>query len=156
MKFVRLVIALASLCALAACSQQIYYREGATTADVKRAQNSCALQALEQAPVKTRTRIIPGRFVPERKVCDADGNCTIYPAYEEFPEYETYDANADERALLTRSCLAARGFDRVSLPYCDAAQRSGVVPGVTRTLPRLTEQSCIIPRGSGAYQIVTQ
>lgn len=153
---VRLLIISGVLIGLAACSQQITYREGATTAEVQRAEDSCKLAALEQAPVRKRTRIIPGEIIPARKVCDADGACVVYPAYREAPEIETYDENEEKRRLLVRSCLASRGFDRVRLPYCDAEARTGVTPGVTRTLPRLTEQSCIIPRGSGAYQIVAR
>ncbi|WP_375172948.1 hypothetical protein [Pseudooceanicola sp.] len=156
MTHARPFIALASLLLLCACVQQIDYRAGMSTAEVNRIRDACTLQALNQAPVNTQTRVLPGRFIPERQICDANGNCTIRPAYQEFPRFETYDANTQRRALLTRTCLSSRGIDRVSLPYCEAAVKSQVEPGITRVLPPLTEGSCIIPRGSGAYQIVTR
>lgn len=157
MKNARLYISALSLIVLGACaSQQIYYRQGATTAAIQRTQDQCLLQAQDRAPIDRKTRMIPGRFIPERQVCNAKGECVIRPAYQSFPEFETYDANADRRAILARTCMAERGLDRVSLPYCDASVKNAVPVAVTRTLPRLTETSCIIPRGNGAYQIVSQ
>lgn len=147
---------LLTLCLLSGCVKEIYYREGATTAEVDRARDACAVEAYRSAPVLHRTRIIPGPLIPPRKVCDASGACVIYPATQGLPEIERYDANVEKRAVLTRSCLAERGYARVSLPYCDASAKSSVPVGVTRTLPRLTEQSCIISRGPNAYQIVTR
>jgi hypothetical protein len=141
---------------LGGCVHQIDYRAGASTAELARERDDCALRALEAAPVKLESRMIPGRFIPERRVCDAAGNCTVYPARQEFPQWEDFDINAEKRALLTRTCLANKGIDRVSLPYCDAAAKASVTPGVTRILPPLNEVSCVIPRGAGAYQIVTR
>lgn len=139
---------------LAGCTQEIYYRQGATLAEVQRAEDACALQSEAAAPYKPQSRIIPESFVSERKVCDAQGNCEIVPVVRSFPKFETVDLNAERRVLLARTCMAQKGYDRVSLPYCDAAQRQGAT-GVTRTLPALSVNSCIIPRGSNAYQIVT-
>lgn len=156
MMLARPLFALLSLTVLCACVQEIYYREGMTTAEIRRASDACALEALDQAPVRTETRVLPGRFIPARTVCDGQGNCTTRPAHQEFPRFESFDANEDRRALLTRTCLASRGIDRVSLPYCDGRTRDAVEPGVTRILPRLTDRACLIPRGSGAYQIVTR
>jgi len=138
----------------AGCAQQIYYKPGATTAQVQRAQDACALEAERTAPYKPVTRIVPAPLIPARKVCDAQGNCQVIPAQQGLPEFETIDGNAERRVLLARTCMAEQGFDRVSLPYCDSAQRQSVATGVTRTLPQIGEQSCIISRGSGAYQIV--
>lgn len=144
------------LAALGGCVHQIDYRAGASTAEIARDRDACALRAIEDAPVRMQSRMIPGRFVAERKVCDAGGNCTVYPARQEFPQWEDFDVNVEKRALLTRMCLADKGIDRVSLPYCDTAAKAGVTPGVTRVLPPLNTASCVIPRGSGAYQIVTR
>ncbi|WP_136635603.1 hypothetical protein [Pseudooceanicola onchidii] len=150
----RLLITLGLLAVLTGCSQQISYREGATTAEIQREVDACALRAVRAAPVANQTVILPGEWIPPQKVCDGAGNCTVRPGYRSFPEFETVDVNADERRLLTRTCLAERGIDRVSLPLCDASVKNATVPGVTRVLPKLREQSCLIPRGSGAYQIV--
>lgn len=154
MKAVHFLLASAILGITAGCTQQIYYKAGASTAQVQRAQDACALQAEQAAPYRAVTRILPPRIIPARQVCDAQGNCQVIPARQGLPEFETIDGNAERRVLLARTCMAEQGFDRVSLPYCDSAQRQSVAAGVTRTLPRIGEQSCIISRGSGAYQIV--
>ncbi|WP_407493370.1 hypothetical protein [Pseudooceanicola sp. MF1-13] len=155
MKLFASVPYLAAALALAGCAQQIYYKPGVTTAQVQRAQDACALQAQTAAPYRPETRIRPAPLIPEKQVCDAQGNCQIVPAQQGFPEFETVDANAERRVLLARTCMAEAGFDRVTLPTCDSAQRQSVAVGVTRTLPRISEASCIIPRGGDAYQIVT-
>ena len=139
---------------LIGCTQQIYYRAGADVTALQRAQDACALRAQEEAPYRPQTRILPPRIIPAQKVCDAQGNCQVIPATQGFPEFETVDANKDRRALIARQCLAEQGIDRVSLPYCSSVQRATVTPGITRVLPVLSETSCLIPRGNGAYQIV--
>lgn len=155
MNAARLIITALSLTALVGCSQQILYREGATTAQIDRARTDCTLEAQREAPVRTQTQILPGRWIPPRQTCDATGACVTTPGYQSFPEFVTVDANAGTRDLLVRQCLARRGIDPVTLPLCDAAAKSRATPGITRVLPPLTEASCVIPRGSGAYQIVT-
>ena len=155
MKAARILILLPALVLLGACAQQIYYREGASVTQIQRDRDACELQAMREAPVLSRTRVLPGRWIPGRKVCDSSGNCTVTPGYQTFPEFETYDANTERRALLARTCLAERGIDRISLPLCDGAVKAAVPVGVTRVLPPLGERSCVIPRGAAGYQVVT-
>ncbi|WP_148234691.1 hypothetical protein [Pseudooceanicola batsensis] len=150
-----LLTALAAVVTLSGCAQDIYFREGATVSEVRRAEDACALSARQAAPFRPRTILVPGPIVPARKVCDGQGNCQTRPAYQAPPEFETMDANAERRVLIARTCMAERGFDRVSLPYCSGAVRNAAPAAVTRRLPRLTGQSCIIPRGQAGYQIVT-
>jgi|LUMW01.1.fsa_nt_gb hypothetical protein len=142
------------LAVLAGCSQSIWYREGADPAKIAQAQDQCALQADTQAPYRPETRIVPGPIIPAQRICDPSGACTVIPAHQGFPDFETVDANADRRALLARDCMAKSGFTRVSLPNCSAERKSSVTPGITRSQPKLTEQSCVIPRGPAGYQIV--
>lgn len=143
-----------ALTILAGCAQTIYYREGADPARIAQAQDQCALQADTQAPYRPETRIVPGPIIPAQRICDPSGACTVIPAHQGFPDFETVDANADRRALLARDCMAKSGFTRVSLPNCSAERKSSVTPGITRSQPKLTEQSCVIPRGAAGYQIV--
>lgn len=151
----RLLITCLAFGVLSGCTQQIYYRQGASIPEIQNARDSCALLSQDAAPYRPVTRIVPGRIIPERKVCDAGGSCRIIPAQQSFPEFETIDGNAEKRVLIARNCMAQQGFQQVSLPRCDTAVRQSVPVGVTRTLPRISETSCIISRGSGAYQIVT-
>lgn len=150
-----LLTALTCTLLTAGCAREIDYREGATMAEVNRARDTCALAAETQAPYRPATRMEPGDWIPERKVCDAAGNCTIRPGRMGLPQIVRYDGNATRRVLLARTCLADKGFDRVSLPYCQSNVRNATPQAVTRVLPPLTPQSCIIGRGGSAYQIVS-
>ena len=156
MSLKRFFIWVCALFLLSGCVQQIYYRDGATVQDIARDRDFCALQALEAAPRKIEHIIVPTPLSPPRRVCDAGGNCRVDHPNPSFPQFETYDANADRRALLTRQCLADRGVHVVKLPICDATVKKSVPVAVTRHLPRLTDRSCIIQRGGGAFQIVSR
>ncbi|GGE24845.1 hypothetical protein GCM10011360_11570 [Primorskyibacter flagellatus] len=136
------------------CSQDITYREGASTQQVSRDRYACATEALRLAPVNKVTTVEPGMYVPPQQFCDAAGNCTTRPGYYERPEIITTDVNAPERRSLENQCVAAKGYDRVSLPLCSDAVKAQVTPAITRTQPPLTKGSCIIPRGGDNYQIV--
>ena len=156
MRLARFLPVLLALGAVVACSQEITYREGAPVADVQRATDACALMAIRQAPVRNQTTVYPGEYYPPTRSCDANGACVTTPGYYEPPEVVTVDVNKDERTLITRTCLAEKGYSRVRLPLCDASVKAAVSPAVTQRQPKLTPKSCIIPRGAAGYQIVTR
>ncbi|WP_432688020.1 hypothetical protein [Pseudooceanicola sp. C21-150M6] len=144
-----------ALFALAGCAREIYYRQGVSAAAVQAEETACALSAIQQAPVKNETRIYPGEFVPPERICRDDGSCFVVPGFREPPEIVTIDVNASERRLLERSCMAAKGYTRVTLPVCDEAVQAQVPSSLDLAMPALANSSCVVPRGKTAYQVVT-
>ena len=78
---------------LPACTREIYYREGASQAQITAAQDACVAQAYREAPVRTVTTVLPGTFIPERQVCDGAGNCQTIPARFGPPQIVSTCAN---------------------------------------------------------------
>jgi hypothetical protein len=140
---------------LPACTREIYYREGASQAQITAAQDACVAQAYREAPVRTVTTVLPGTFIPERQVCDGSGNCQTIPARFGPPQIVSTDANEELRKAVQRKCMVDAGYSRVQLPICDQNVRNSQTPAITRTLPPLTGQSCLVPRGGEAFQIIT-
>jgi len=149
---------LAGLAALAllfaGCSETLYYRAGASTEAARADEVSCGRLALAQAPVEKEREVIPGRYIPGPVVCDANNNCRQRPGRRLPPEIIVRDVNEELRRLIARQCMAERGYERVSLPYCSDAVKAQVTPAVTRKMPALPARACIIKRGVDGYQIV--
>lgn len=139
--------------ALAGCAPQtFYYGPGASVAAVDRALASCTAQAARDVPVVTETRYTPLRVIRYNS-CDGEGNCTPEIDTEGGEPFEV-DVNADRRAAQVQQCMARQGLAPVSLPVCSPAVARAAPAGVTTTLPRLTPQSCVVPR-DGGLRIVT-
>lgn len=139
---------------VAGCSETIYYQPGASTTETRADEIACGRIALAQAPVEKETEIIPGRYLPGPVVCDANNNCHRRPGRRLPPEIITRDVNEELRRLIARQCMAERGYDRVTLPYCSEAVKAQVTPAITRRMPQLSGRACIIKRGPDAYQLV--
>lgn len=151
--------AAALLCAallFSACAPMaLYYRPGVPVARMQADTTRCEVRALREAPVATRIRQYPPRYIPARRICNSAGECWTRPGYwVEGPIY-TEDANAGLRARVMRLCMAEKGYDPVTLPPCPAEIRRATPPAATRVLPRLTAQACVIRNNDGTWQIVT-
>ena len=151
----RLKAAAALALLIAGCSETIYYQAGATTASARADEVACGRIALAPAPVAREREIIPGEDVPGPVICDANNNCRRTPGRRLPPRVIVRDVNEELRRLIGRQCMAERGYERVSLPYCSEAVQAQVTPAVTRRMPALTTgRACIIKRGVDSYQIV--
>jgi hypothetical protein len=146
------LVALALL--FAGCSETIYYQPGASTAEAQADEVACGRIALAQAPVEKETEIIPGRYLPGPVVCDANNNCRRQPGRRLPPQIITRDVNEELRRLIARQCMAERGYERLTLPYCSEEVKAQVTPAITRRMPQLSGRACIIRRGADRYQIV--
>ncbi len=150
--------ALSALLLLAACATplSIYYRPGVSVARMQTDQTRCQVSALRDAPVASQIRQRPPIYVPGRRVCDASGVCYTEPGYWVEGAIYTVDPNADLRARLETMCMAAKGYQPVSIPACPGAIAQAAAPARTRQLPTLSENSCAIRNQDGSWQIVTR
>ena len=144
------VLLLASGCA----PLTTYYRPGVSVARLNADLTGCEVAALRDAPVATEIRRSPPTFVPGERICNSDGSCYQRPGYWiEGPIY-TVDVNEGLRNRVETYCMAGKGYERVTIPRCSEAVVRAAPPGVTTTLPRLTQSACMIPRDGGKVQIV--
>lgn len=132
----------------------VYYKPGAQVATSQRAELACKVDAEQKVPVRNVTRVIPGPFIPPRKVCDAAGNCTIIPGRELPPRIVSEDANEGLRRDVVTQCMADKGYRFVRIPECSPGISQSVSPRQTKVYPRLQENSCVV-RARGVWQIVT-
>ena len=142
---------------LAACAPlETYYRPGATVAQLNRDTTACEVQALRDVPASTVTRRKPPVFVPPRRSCDANGNCTEIPGYYVPGGFETFDPNAGLRLRVERQCMADKGYAPVSIPACPDSVAKAAPARTTTRLPEISAQSCVIRNSDGSFQIVTR
>lgn len=148
-----LCTALISLLVLSACAPlDIWYKPGVPVAQADDELLSCRARASRDVPVNTQTRVTPVTIVP-RRICDKDGNCTVF--YErQGGDVIVFDANEDLRKQVVGQCMRARGYSPASIPPCPAEIKSAAPAGRTTTLPRLSENSCVIRNRDGSWQIV--
>jgi ferredoxin len=132
-----------------------YYKPGVSVAQLERDQTRCQVQALAQVPASTQVYHHPPERLPDRRICDADGNCRIKPGRIVPGRIETFDPNDGLRARVARQCMAERGYSRESIPLCSQAQRTSPVGAATTRLPKLTPNACYRRLESGKVQIVT-
>jgi len=147
-------VAALALALLSACSTTINYRPGASTETVRKDELTCEREAYAEAPVRIVRDYVPGQLVRGAPICSAPGQCRPGPVYREPGRWISYDANEDRRSVVVRQCLAARGYQRVTLPNCSDTVRAAVPPAVTITQPALRKGACVIRRGDDRYQIV--
>ena len=153
----RTLMGLAALLGLAACAPlETYYKPGATVAQVNRATTECEVQALRDVPASTQVRREPPRYVPERRTCDANNNCTVTGGFYIPGELVTFDPNEGLRNRVEGQCMADRGFAPVSIPPCPASVARAAPVRATTTLPQLRENSCVIRNDGGTFQIVNR
>ncbi|UWR36246.1 hypothetical protein K3762_10555 [Sulfitobacter sp. W074] len=145
-----------ALMAAACAPLNTYYKPGATVAQVNRATTSCEVQALRDVPISTQIRREPPRYVPERRHCDANNNCTTRGGFYVPGELVTFDPNQDLRNRVEGQCMADKGFAPVSIPACPSNVARAAPARATTTLPALNPKSCVIRNSDGSFQIVTQ
>ncbi|MDT8326889.1 MAG: hypothetical protein RQ750_05800 [Roseovarius sp.] len=146
---------LVALVLLAACAPlDIYYKEGADVAQSEINLTQCQVSALKEVPRDIRTRYIPARYAPYTH-CNAGGYCRTHYRMISPPRSETYDANASLRDKRVGQCMAMAGYRPVSLPQCDPETTQQTTLRATKTLPPLSQKTCVIRLKSGNWQIVT-
>ncbi|MEQ5826614.1 hypothetical protein J3456_04500 [Sulfitobacter sp. NFXS29] len=145
-----------ALTAAACAPLNTYYKPGATVAQVNRATTACEVLALRDVPISTQIRREPPRYVPERRQCDANNNCTTRGGFYVPGELVTFDPNQDLRNRVEEQCMADRGFAPVSIPACPSNVARAAPTRATTTLPALNPKSCVIRNSDGSFQIVTQ
>lgn len=142
---------------LGACAPlNTYYKPGASVALVQSKTIDCQVIALGKVPVATQIVREPGQFVPERRICNASGQCRITGGYFVPGAVYTIDPNENLRARVVRQCMADAGFAPVSIPACPDAVARAAPSAATTRLPELTETSCVIRNPNGSFQIVNR
>lgn len=140
--------------ALAACAPlTLYHRPGASVARMQTDQLNCEVRALKDAPVASEIRQRPPVFFPGRQICNGL-DCFYRPGYWLDGGIYTVDVNQDLRGRVQDRCMAQSGYQPVTVALCNAAVKSAVTPGQTRTLPTLTPTACSIRYDDGSWQIV--
>ncbi len=151
------LVPLALLTLLIGCdSLSLYHRAGVSVQRMESDLIDCQISALRQAPVRTVLRRTPAIWVPERRICDSNGNCHIRAGFWRPGQIYSEDVNAGLRERVENRCMARLGYSPVTLPACPQNVRRAAPPGVTTRLPKLTEKSCVIrDRSADTWQIVT-
>ncbi|MBY6200262.1 hypothetical protein KUV65_02725 [Maritalea mobilis] len=135
---------------LAGCTTStVYYAEGVSVGERERDYALCEAEALQRHPVRTEIRREPPTVVPPQRRCDAEGNCTFVAGYVIPGDVYTVDVNADFRRNAVRGCMGGRGYDRMSLPYCE----EGTAVIRSPVMAPLTSGTCIL-RQSGPDLVV--
>ncbi|MDQ2088566.1 hypothetical protein [Marimonas arenosa] len=133
----------------------LYYKPGTTVARADRDLLNCRVMGETDVPPRMITRVIPGPLLPPRRICDAAGNCQLFPGRRLPPEIVTEDANDGLRDQVVAQCMGDRSYEYVRLPRCPAEIARTVPLRATTVMPRLTESACVIRLKGGKWQIVT-
>ncbi|WP_406644675.1 hypothetical protein QEZ52_12455 [Aliisedimentitalea scapharcae] len=142
---------------MTACSPlAIYYKPGVAVQKLQSDTDACEVSALKDAPVANQIRQTPARYIPGRRICNGLGQCTSSPGYWVPGSYYTVDVNKGLRQRRNDSCMAAKGYQPVSISQCPQRVANSAPPGATSRLPDLTDTSCVIRNNDGSFQIVDQ
>ncbi len=137
----QLIATFAAVLALAGCvSDTVYYAQGVTNTQRDLDVATCTQAAFDRYPARIVTRFPPPRYEPPRQRCDSAGNCTYIPGYFRSSPPIRVDVNEAPREAAFRGCMAAEGYERVELPFCEAGT---AVVRETR-MPPLTGGTCLL------------
>ncbi|MEL7132208.1 MAG: hypothetical protein AAGK77_07340 [Pseudomonadota bacterium] len=131
-----------------------YYAEGVSFAQFERDNTNCDVRALRDAPVATKVRYGPPRYI-SRRHCNHQGHC-FNRGFWVPGEVYSIDINADLRARVKGQCMGDLGYRPVEIPACPQGVAEAAPPGPSSTLPRLNGRSCAIKTGGGRFRVVTQ
>ena len=144
------VFPISALFLLSACSNGLYYRQGASFVTMDRDLTTCQVSALQSAPVANQTRFTP-RKLAEKEVCDSRGACHIDYVWTGGEPYQV-DVNTDLRNKVESQCMADKGYAWIELPNCPDATP---FQSLNAAMPALTEASCVAHGSAGRWQVVT-
>ncbi|MGR3759333.1 hypothetical protein ACUXV3_04280 [Roseobacteraceae bacterium NS-SX3] len=144
-------LAAALLLAAAGCGPlPAYYRAGAEVSRLETDTLACQTGALREAPVANEIRQRPPIYYPGYRHCHG-GNCYYRPGYWVDGGFYTVDVNQGLRQRLERACMAAKGYQQISLKRCP---RSAAPRQIPARLPPLTENACVIEDRDGRTRII--
>ncbi len=149
-------LSLVVLFVLAACDNSLstYYRPGVSVNRLNTDTTRCEVKALQDAPIANQVRQRPPIYIPGQRYCTASG-CYYGPGYWVGGGYYTVDLNQGLRGRVMELCMAQKGYQPVQFPRCSSAVSKAAPATPTRTLPKISENSCAIKYDDGSWQIVT-
>lgn len=124
------------------------WRAGASAGQADFINTSCNVYALQQVPRALSTTVTPVTRTPSNVVCNQVGDQTFCHDYggQTFGGYSvTEDLNEDLRMRVHAQCLAAEGYQLVTMPICTAEQAKHLV--ISDTLPPAGQVLCVDQRG---------
>ena len=140
---------------VAACAPvTMYYNTGTEVSRLESDLLSCQVSAARNVPVSNQVRRDPPQYYPARRICRHDGSCYTRGGFFEPGDVYTVDVNAGLRTRVTDQCMAERGYREVSIPRCPSNVSRDAIPAVTRVLPPLTADSCILRNKDKTWQIL--
>lgn len=140
---------------LAACAPlSIYSKPGVSVSRMQNDTTNCEVSALKDVPIANEIRQRPPVYITGPRVC-SNGTCSYAPGYWISGGFYTVDTNLDLRGRVRDQCMAKKGYQPASIPRCSQAIQAQVKPAITKTLPKLTETSCVVVHKDGTWQIVT-
>lgn len=149
----RAVVAICAAALLAGCVSSAFpYRSGVSPAERAADLAGCEAAALAAYPVDKVTRREPVFYRPGRRVC-RDGTCRIVGAGFTGGARRVIDINARSRERAAGQCMAARGYQSVSLPFCTGAVRAALQRNTQQSYPVLRDGSCVVPMGDGTIKV---
>lgn len=138
---------ISALFLLTACSNGVYYRQGASFATMDRELTNCQVSALRKAPVANQTRLTPLERV-NKEYCNAKG-CRTQTVWVGGDPYQV-DVNTDLRTKVETQCMAENGYRWVELPTCPTSVSYSETSAI---MPVLSKNSCVAHGQSGRWQI---
>lgn len=127
---------------LSTCDVGLQYREGTTFAQADRDDLDCDVRALKRYPVVLESYTVY-KCEPDYVTCDNDGNCREVDGECEYITKQR-DVNGPARFIDAQACMTRKGYTDISLPICPDSVKERVTPTITRVMPRLTEDACVI------------
>lgn len=104
-----LLAPLVAMTLLAGCAER-WEKPGATEAEFRAAQAQCDARAYGRWPPALRQEMVmPARWVPPMRSCDAQGHCAWFGGWWEPPQIMVVDDHAAPRHAERRACFLANG-----------------------------------------------
>lgn len=150
----RVLFGVTALAVLSSCSPpDIFYKQGATNAQVDADRNTCQVQAANEVPPNIQTRYIPPVY-SYQPVCNGN-NCYHRQILVQPGRWEQYDANAGLRSSVADQCMLSNGYGQVSLPRCEEAVLSKTQVASNVPAPPITKNSCAVKTTNGDWRVLT-
>lgn len=132
--------------ALSGCvNQAIWYKPNVSPSLNVSDRTDCEVEAAQTVPSNTQVRTTPSFTTPTYVDCYG-GFCSVTGGDQVGGKTYSVDTNKDLRDRVMRQCMAKRGWQVVTLPYCGAGEQKAYKadPARYRVPGKLSAGACVI------------
>ncbi|SEJ64006.1 hypothetical protein SAMN05421762_2010 [Pseudooceanicola nitratireducens] len=143
-------------------AHSIYWKSGKTYQQRQNDFTNCEVEAVRKVPVAQAVGVTPVYHTPAyttpiQTSCYGTGyyaSCTstggqVYGGQTYGGDVYTYDANSDLRDRVAMQCMSNRGYQKITVPVCDAEQKKLAVSAKSGRSPAASQVVCITADKSG-------